>query len=199
MLIRAVARRGGSSLEAAWSFLRKYAHAPILALRTQKWVQEEMSRLRCAASAVSPQHEPGGALVRYMDMTCIRHRQIFVYRFLSVVGQSRSLEDIHDGIYHLPTKLRNSAHPIYLEHRDAEAFLLCRSFDRVFRKLGNDEEADTRLGELLSGIGSLLASEAAVGQVTVHIPFIFETLCTQDSPTSSRDTKQRKIRAHALT
>ena len=41
----------------------------------------------------------------------------------------------------------------------------------MFRKLGNDEEADTRLGELLSEIGSLLASEAAIGQVTVHIPF----------------------------
>ncbi len=37
----------------------------------------------------------------------------------------------------------------------------------MYRKLGADEEADNKLGELLSGIGSLLASEAAVGQVAL--------------------------------
>ena len=36
----------------------------------------------------------------------------------------------------------------------------------MYSKLGQDEEADSKLGELLSEIGSLLASEAAVGQVT---------------------------------
>ena len=41
----------------------------------------------------------------------------------------------------------------------------CRRLKDVHEKLGQDEEAGTKLGRLLSGIGSLLASEAAVGQV----------------------------------
>ena len=67
----------------------------------------------------------------------------------------------------------------------------------MFRKLGDDEEADTRLGELLSGIGSLLASEAAVGQVTVHSPFIFEKLCSRLSYLISRHKhKGRPLQVH---
>lgn len=41
----------------------------------------------------------------------------------------------------------------------------CRKLEDVHKKLGQDEEAGTKVGRLLSGIGSLLASEAAVGQV----------------------------------
>ena len=37
----------------------------------------------------------------------------------------------------------------------------------MYRKLGQDEEANNKLGELLSQIGSLLASETAVGQVAL--------------------------------
>ena len=43
----------------------------------------------------------------------------------------------------------------------------------MYRKLGADEEADNKLGELLSRIGSLLASEAAVGQVALSASCIY--------------------------
>ena len=46
-----------------------------------------------------------------------------------------------------------------------EAASACRRLKDAHKKLGQDEEAGTKLGKLLSGIGSLLASEAAVGQV----------------------------------
>lgn len=39
----------------------------------------------------------------------------------------------------------------------------------MYEKLGKDEEADNMLGELFSRIGGLLASEAAVGQVTAPL------------------------------
>jgi hypothetical protein len=46
--------------------------------------------------------------------------------------------------------------------------LWCRHYRDIFEKLGGDEEASRSMGELLAGVGSLLASEAAVSQVPLH-------------------------------
>ena len=61
----------------------------------------------------------------------------------------------------------------------------------MYRKLGQDEEADSKLGELLSGIGSLLASEAAVGQVTPAC-LSLRSHCTPDSLPRSRHDQNRQ-------
>lgn len=64
----------------------------------------------------------------------------------------------------------------------------------MYMKLGEDEEADNKLGELLSGIGSLLASEAAVAQVALP-----GTLCSRLAHMNSACSKTRpEERLHHL-
>ena len=45
----------------------------------------------------------------------------------------------------------------------------------MYEKLGGDEDADSKMGELSSGIGSLLATEAAIGEVRAPSMLLFDT------------------------
>ena len=45
----------------------------------------------------------------------------------------------------------------------------------MYEKLGGNEDADSKMGELLSGIGSLLATEAAIGEVRAPSMLLFDT------------------------
>lgn len=45
----------------------------------------------------------------------------------------------------------------------------------MYEKLGGNEMADSKMGELSSGIGSLLATEAAIGEVRAPSMMLFDT------------------------